>query len=138
MIITGDDVDGITKLKTQLAEQFEMKDLGTLTYFLGIEVASSPRGYLLSQSKYIADILDLVSLSDTKVVDSPLETNARYTSSDGVPLSEPTLYRTLVGSLVYLTITRPDIAYAVHIVSQFVSSPTTVHWAVVLRILRYL
>ncbi|XP_019439031.1 PREDICTED: uncharacterized protein LOC109344732 [Lupinus angustifolius] len=138
MIITGDDIDGIIKLKTQLAEQFEMKDLGTLTYFLGIEVASSPRGYLLSQSKYIADILDLVSLSDTKAVDSPLETNARYTSSDGVPLSEPTLYRTLVGSLVYLTITRPDIAYAVHIVSQFVSSPNTVHWAVVLRILRYL
>ncbi|KAE9596295.1 putative RNA-directed DNA polymerase [Lupinus albus] len=138
MIITGDDIDGITKLKTQLAEQFEMKDLGTLTYFLGIEVASSPRGYLLSQSKYIADILDLVSLSDTKDVDSPLETNARYTSSDGVPLSEPTLYRTLVGSLVYLTITRPDIAYAVHIVSQFVSSPSTVHWAAVLRILRYL
>ncbi|XP_019431143.1 PREDICTED: uncharacterized protein LOC109338379, partial [Lupinus angustifolius] len=138
MIITGDDVDGITKLKTQLAEQFEMKDLGTLTYFFGIEVASSPRGYFLSQSKYIADILDLVSLSGTKVVDNPLETNARYTSSDGVPLSEPTLYRTLVGSLVYLTITRPDIAYAVHIVSQFVSSPTTVPWAAVLRILHYL
>ena len=61
-----------------------------------------------------------------------------YSSSDGVPLSDPSLYRTLVGSLVYLTITRPDIAYAVHIVSQFVASPTTVHWAVVLRILRYL
>jgi hypothetical protein len=64
--------------------------------------------------------------------------NVKYAPSDGVPLPDPTLYRTLVGSLVYLTITRPDIAYVVHVMSQFVVSPTTVHWAAVLRILRYL
>ncbi|XP_058734234.1 uncharacterized mitochondrial protein AtMg00810-like [Vicia villosa] len=115
-----------------------MKDLGTLRYFLGIEVAYSPRGYFLSQSKYIASILEQTHLSDTIIADSPLELNVKYASSDGVPLPDPTLYRTLVGSLVYLTITRPDIAYAVHVVSQFVISPTTVHWAAVLRICRYL
>ncbi|XP_062100078.1 uncharacterized mitochondrial protein AtMg00810-like [Humulus lupulus] len=138
MIITGDDANGITELKTHLTREFEMKDLGSLRYFVGIEVAYSPRGYLLSQSKYIADILDQARLSDACTVDTPLELNAMYSSSDGVALSDPSLYRTLVGSLVYLTITKPDIAYAVHIVSQFVASPTTVHWAAVLRILRYL
>ncbi|XP_057434376.1 uncharacterized mitochondrial protein AtMg00810-like [Lotus japonicus] len=122
MIITGDDVVGIVNLKLQLAKQFEMKDLGTLRYIVGIEVDYSPRA----------------RLSDTRTIDSPLELNTRYNSSDGVHLEDHTLYRTLVGSLVYLTITRPDISYAVHVVSQFVSSPTTVHWAAVLRILRYL
>ncbi|KAL5558057.1 hypothetical protein UlMin_034268 [Ulmus minor] len=90
MIIIGDDIDGISVLKTELTRQFEMKDLSSLRYFLGIEVAYSSRGYLLSQLKY-------------------------YSSYDGLPLSNLTLYRTIVGSLVYLTITRPDIAYTIHV-----------------------
>ncbi|KAJ9535744.1 hypothetical protein OSB04_un001111 [Centaurea solstitialis] len=93
---------------------------------------------LLSQTKYISDLFERARLSDKKTVDTPLETNVHYTPTDGVPLSDPSLYRTIVGSLVYLTVTRPDIAHAVHVVSQFVTTPTTVHWGAVLRILRYL
>jgi hypothetical protein len=127
MIITSDDIDGISVLKTELARRFQMKDLGYLRYFLSIEVAYSPRGYLLSYSKYVADILERARLTDNKTVDTPIEVNARYSSSIGLPLKDPTLYRTIVGSLVYLTITLPNIAYVVHFVSQFVASPTIVH-----------
>ncbi|XP_047335706.1 uncharacterized mitochondrial protein AtMg00810-like [Impatiens glandulifera] len=115
----GDDHDGIESLKSELAHSFAMKDLGRLRYFLGIEVAYSPKGYLLSQSKYIADLFERARLIDNRIVDTPLETKARYSP------------------LVYLTITHPDIAHAVHVVSQFVTAPTTVHWVVVLCILRW-
>jgi hypothetical protein len=125
MIITGEDIDGILVLKTDLVRQSEIKDLGYLRYFLGIEVTSSPRGYLLFQSKYVIDIFERARLTDKKTVDTPIEVNARYSSSDGLPLTDPTLYRTIVRSLVYLTI-HPDIAYVVHVV-QFVSSPNTIH-----------
>lgn len=134
MVISGNDLDGISALKAHLHHHFEMKYLGLLRYFLGIEVASSSRGYLLSQSKYVADVIQRVKLTDSRTVDTPLELNVHYTSTDGVPLPNPTLYQILLGSLVYLTITRPNIAYAVHIVSP----PTTVHWAAVLLILSYL
>ncbi|KAK3010459.1 hypothetical protein RJ639_010668 [Escallonia herrerae] len=138
IIITGDDSYGISKLKDHLYDKFEMKDLGLLRYFLGIEVAYSPKGYLLSQTKYANDILSRAKLTEVKVVDTPLELNVKLCLTDSTPLDDATLYRQIVGSLVYLTITRPDVAYAVHVVSQFVSAPRSVHWSAVVHILRYI
>uniref|UniRef100_A0A2N9HQG6 Integrase catalytic domain-containing protein n=1 Tax=Fagus sylvatica TaxID=28930 RepID=A0A2N9HQG6_FAGSY len=138
MIITGDDHSGISDFKLFLHQQFEMKDLGHLSYFLGLEVSSDSTGYYLSQAKYASDLLSRAGLTDTKVVSTPLEMNARLTPLDGTPLRDATLYRQLVGSLVYLTVTRPDIAHAVHLVSQFLSAPHSTHYAAVLHILRYI
>jgi hypothetical protein len=102
-----------------------MKDLGYLWHFLGIEVVYSPKGYLLSQLKYVADILELVKLTDKQTVDTLIKVNARYSSFDGLPLSDPTLYRTIVRSLVYLIISCLDIVYVVNVVSHFVASFTS-------------
>ncbi|KAI5428124.1 hypothetical protein KIW84_033217 [Lathyrus oleraceus] len=104
----------------------------------GIEVSYSPRGYLLSQSKYIASILGKDLLSNTRVVNSPFEINVNYASFDGAILPDPTLYRTLVGILVHLTIIILDIAYEVRVVGLFVVSTTTLHLVVILRTLCYI
>ena len=82
-----------------MANRFAMKDLGLLRYFLGIEVAQSSKGYILSQTKYISDLFDRARLTDNRTVDTPIKSNAKYTPSDGVPLSDPSLYRTIWGVL---------------------------------------
>ncbi|XP_026460030.1 uncharacterized protein LOC113360781 [Papaver somniferum] len=138
MIITGSDLKEILSLKRHLFSCFEMKDLGLLRYFLGIEVDKSFNGYFISQVKYATYILQRAGLTDSNTVDTPLELNVKLNSYEGKALSNPTLYRQLVGSLNYLIITRPDISHAVHIVSQFMSYPRSTHYAAVLRILRYI
>ncbi|XP_047322353.1 uncharacterized mitochondrial protein AtMg00810-like [Impatiens glandulifera] len=138
MIITSDDTNGICDLKNFLHQQFEMKDLGQLSYFLGLEIASDKSGYYLSQAKYTTDLISRAGITDTKVVSTPFDSTEHLAATDGTPLSDETLYRQLVGSLIYLTVTLPDIAYDVHIVSQFMSSPRTTHFSAVLRILRYI
>ncbi|XP_051145962.1 uncharacterized mitochondrial protein AtMg00810-like [Andrographis paniculata] len=115
-----------------------MKSLGPLRYFLGLEISDTSDGYYLSQAKYASDLLSSAGLTDSKIAPTPLDSDCRLTPMDGVPLDDPTLYHQLVGSLIYLTVTRPDIAYAVHIVSQFMSAPRTTHHSANLRILRYI
>ena len=82
-----------------------MKDLDNLSYFLGIEVLSTFDGYYLSQTKYVSDLLSRARLTDNKTVDTPLENNVRFNTTDGEPLSDLTLYRQLVGNLIYLIVT---------------------------------
>jgi len=106
-----------------------MKDLGQLTYFLGLEVHHRSNGIFLNQQKYIQDLIKLAGLAGTTSVDTPMEVNVKYKKDEGDLLPNPT-HRRLVGSLIYLTTTRPDILYVVHQVSQFMSSPR--------RIIRYL
>ena len=115
-----------------------MTDLGPLCYFLGIEISSTSDGFYISQEKYIQDLLARAALGDERTVVTPMELNVQLCASDGDPFPNPTRYRHLVGSLVYLAVTRPDISYPVHILSQFVSAPTSVHYSHLLRVLRYL
>ena len=135
MIITSDDLSGIQELKDFLSQQFEMKDLGHLSYFLGIEITHSTDRLYITQAKYASELLSRVGLTDSKTVDTLVELNVHLTPSGGKPLSNPSLYRRLVGSLVYLTVTCPDISYIVHQVSQYLSASRSTHYVAVLRIL---
>ena len=115
-----------------------MKDLGHLSYFLSFEITHSTDELYITQAKYASELLSQAGLTDRKTVDTPVELNAHLTRIGGKPLSNPSLYRRLVGSLVYLTVTHPDISYTIHQVSQYMSAPRSTHYAAVLRILRYL
>ena len=117
IIITGIDCGLITKLQQLLHTTFHMKDLGQLTYFLGLEVHHRASGIFVNQHKYIQDLITFAGLEDTSSVDTPMEVNVKCRKDEGDLLDDPTLYRLLVGSLIYLTTTRPDISYAVHQVS---------------------
>ncbi|XP_026399320.1 uncharacterized protein LOC113295180 [Papaver somniferum] len=138
MVITSSDLEGIQALKSHLHSFFEMKDLGFLRYFIGVEVDKFSDGYFISQVKYASDILHRAGLTDSKIAETPLELNVKLNPLEGKALPNPTLYRQLVGSLNYLTITRTDISYTVHVVSQFMSAPRSPYYVVVLRILRYI
>jgi hypothetical protein len=109
-----------------------------ISHFLGLEVHSRDHGLFLNQHKYIQDFIELAGLKDATVVDTPMEVNVKYRRDEGELLLDPFLYWQLVGSLIYLTITRPDISYVVHIVSKFMQSPRHLHLAAVRRIIRYL
>ena len=127
IVITGSDQDGIQKLKQHLFTHFQTKDLGKLKYFLGIEIAQSSSGVVLSQRKYALDILEETGMLDCKPIDTPMDPNVKLVPGQGEPLGDPGRYRRLVGKLNYLTITRPDISFPVSVVSQFLQSPCDSH-----------
>ena len=138
MIISGSDVTAVETFKRYLSSCFHMKDLGVLKYFLGIEVARSATGISLCKRKYALDIIAECGLLGGRPAAFLMEPNHKLGSSTSAPLEDGERYRRLVGRLIYLSFTRPDIAYAVHILSQFLQDPLQDHWDAALRVVRYL
>jgi histone deacetylase 1/2 len=140
IIVVSSIPSAVERLLCQLRDDFALKDLGDLHYFLGIEVKKTSDGITLSQGRYTADLLKKVSMSNCKGVTSPMSSSEKLTAHDGVPLQveDITKYRSVVGALQYLTMTRPDISYSVNKVCQYLHAPTSVHWMAVKRIIRYL
>jgi hypothetical protein len=122
IIITGDDDEEILELKKCLSKTFEVKDLGQLKYFLGIEVARSEKGIVLSQRKYTLDLLRETGMIGCRAAATPIDQNDKITAQSG-ELMDREKYQRLVGRLLYLCHTRPDIAYAVSIVSRYMHEP---------------
>jgi hypothetical protein len=137
IIITGDDDVEIAKLKECLSQAFEVKDLGKLKYFLGIEVARSSKGIVLSQRKYTLDLLNDMGMLGCRAASTPIDQNNKVTAESGESVDKEK-YQRLVGRLIYLCHTRPDISHAVSVVSRYMHDPRDGHMEAAQRILRYL
>ncbi|RVW59858.1 Retrovirus-related Pol polyprotein from transposon RE1 [Vitis vinifera] len=119
-------------------KEFEIKDLGNLKYFLGMEIARSKKGIAVSQRKYVLDLLNETGMLGCKPAETPMDTTVKLEESDGSAPVDKGRYQRLVGKLIYLSHTRPDIGFSVSVVSQFMNNPTKKHMTAVIRILRYL
>jgi histone deacetylase 1/2 len=139
IIVTSSSETAVTALLRNLRGEFALKDLGELHYFLGIEVKHNSDGIILSQGNYARDILSRVGMHTCKAVDTPMSSTEKLSSQKGTTLGQEdaTKYRSIVGALQYLAMTRPDISFAVNKVCQYLHAPTTDHWTAVKRILRY-
>ena len=126
LVITGPGLDEIGQVKSQLPDTFEMKDLGDLHYFLGIEVIRTPDGILLSQRHYVLNMLYKFGMTECRPISTPLDRKQKLCPNSG-PACDEKRFRQIVRSLIYLTITRPDISYPVGVISQFMQKPTVEH-----------
>jgi len=140
LVLTGNNIEEINHITAILHQQFKIKNLDDLTYFLGLEVARNSSGLHLIQQKYVLDLLHETRILDSAPVPTPMIHSSRLKSSEGILFYEKdsSTYRRLIGRLIYLTNTRPDITFSVNNLSQFLSSPTKAHQQAFFRILRYL
>eukprot|EP00253_Pinus_taeda_P030489 PITA_30489 len=125
----GNNESYIASIKKALRKGFEMTDLSYVHYYLGIEVTQYPKSIFLSQKKYIGDLLNNFGMIECNPLTTPMEQNLKLTSIEGKEFYDATKYRELVGSLNYLTITRPSILFFVGILSRFMQKTCEGHWS---------
>jgi hypothetical protein len=128
----------LVEFKKEMQDVFETSDLGIMNYFLGMEIHQCSSGIFVSQRKYVVDILKKFKLESCKEVATPLAQNEKISKNDGEKLEEPSAFRSLVGSLLYLTISRPDLMFPASLLSKFMSSPNNIHMGVAKRVLKYI
>ena len=135
MIITGSDYARILDIKEFLQHHLDIRDLGEPKYFLGIKFASLPGALVLNQRKYVLDLLQEAGLSGCKPYASLIDSKPQLWSTISPLYSDPKRYRRLVGKLIYLTLTRPDITFTVNVLSQFMHALRECHWEAAIRLL---
>ena len=138
IVLTGSDKEELERLKRRPGAEFEIKDLGTLKYFLGMEFARSKEGIFVNQRKYVLDLLGETRQLGCKPVETPIVPNIKLLPSKDNEVKDKERYQRLVGRLVYMSHTHPDIAFAISMVSQFMHACGQQHFDIVYRILRYL
>ncbi|GKD14362.1 retrovirus-related pol polyprotein from transposon RE1 [Tanacetum coccineum] len=138
ILLAGNNQSLITDIKQQLHKTFSIKDLGSLHYYLGIEILKNSTGLTMSQRKYALELPQSGNVLNDKPAITQLDPQNRLINTEGELLSDPSYYKTLVGKLIYLTIIRPDISFAAQLLSQFSYSPKTTHMKALTRVLRYI
>lgn len=138
LIITGSDELMFTKFKQSMMDEFDMTDLGKMRYFLGIEVLQKSNGIFISQKKHAQEVLERFRMDECNSVHNPIVPGVKLVKDeDGVKV-DSTFYKQIVGSLMYLTATRPDIVLVVSLISRYMECPTELHLQAAKRVLRYL
>jgi hypothetical protein len=138
IILTASSAALRQSIMSKLGSEFAMKDLGPLSYFLGISVTRHSGGLFLSQKKYAEEIIERANMSSSNPSPTLVDTKAKLSISSGNPYHDPTKYRSLAGALQYLTFTRPDISYVVQQICLFMHDPRTQHMSALKRIIRYI
>jgi histone deacetylase 1/2 len=127
IIITGSNAAGITDIIQRLHKEFAISDLGLLSFFFCIEAICDVTGLYLTQRRHIVDLLTKSKMDGAKPCSTPTSTTVALTTTDTEQFDDPTLYRSIVGSLYYLSFTRLDIVFTVHCVSKFMHQPKQSH-----------
>ncbi|XP_031096897.1 uncharacterized protein LOC116001147 [Ipomoea triloba] len=138
VILASPNLSQVQQIKSHLDKVFHIKDLGPLKFFLGLEIGRNSKGICMSQRKYTLELLEETGFLQCKPVKTPMVTSVKFSRHIGNKLEDATQYRKLLGKLLYLTITRPDISYAIQQLSQFLDCPTDIHLQAAHRVLRYL
>nr|XP_020201552.1 uncharacterized mitochondrial protein AtMg00810-like [Aegilops tauschii subsp. strangulata] len=138
IILTPSSATLLQQITLRLHDEFAIKDLGALHYFLGIEVVRRPDGFFLHQQKYAHELLERAGMLNCHPVATPIDTKAKVSALEGSPASDAPFYQSIVGAHQYLTLTRPDLQYAVQQVCLHMHAPRDSHWTLVKRILRYI
>jgi hypothetical protein len=137
-VIIGNNSNFMASTIKQLGDRFSLKDMGHFHFVLGIEVIHTRTGLFLSQHKYVRDLWTNTNMIGAKDVSTPLSTSISLQLVDGTSPVDSSKFRHIMGSLQYLSLTRPDISLVVNKLSQFMNKPTSTHWTTTKRLLRYL
>lgn len=138
IIVTSNKTYYLSEFTRNLHSVFALKDMGPVHFFLGIQVHITPSSFLLNQSQYVRDVLIKFGMQNCSPCSTPMAATTTLSAIEGSPLANPIEHRKLIGALQYITYTRPDISFSVNKLSQYLQSPTYVHWTATKRVLRYL
>ena len=138
LLVTGSNLQQIERFKQDMMQAFEMSDLGLMSFFLGMEIKQSRGVIFIGQEKYAKEILKKFQMENCKPTTTPMNQKDKFSKEDGTARVDEEKYRSLIGCLLYLTATRPDILYATNLLSRFMHCPSELHMRAAKRILRYI